>query len=251
MRITCSLLLTAMLVACAQTDPYKRLETAPTADLTLLQAAEAFNSRWPRHFKCVQTVTIDFRVETRTLVGYLVVQQPGRFRLQGMTEQGLKLFDVAYDYGKTTRVFAADEFDSKVIDNIVRDICRTFLESYGAESEDADPPVNVNQTVSVTKRDGGTRVEFWGRQWDIVANLVGDPARVDWHAGRQSGRDLYRVDQYEWKDFAGQFLPSVIVLREPGVQSDGPPYKLTIKVTELTVRDKPWPEKMFNPEKDD
>ena len=234
----------AVLSACAETDPYKRLKPARTPALSSQAADTVFENRWPQQFKCVQTVTIDFRVQTRTLVGYLVVQRPGRFRLQGMTEQGLKLFDIAYDRGKLNRVFAADEFDAKILDNIARDIARTFLDYYQS-ADDSQPPVNWSQSVSVSARDDGTRATLHGHSGDLVAWLVGDPPRVDWFALRQSGRDLYRVNQYEWKDFGGLELPSVIVLREAGVQSDGPPYKLTIDISELTPRDKPWPDKVF------
>jgi hypothetical protein len=256
MKRSAILMIALLLAACAQTDPYARLEPAPTPELSAQEADAVFEDRWPAHFKCVQTVTIDFGVQTRTLVGYLIVQHAARFRLQGMTEHGLKLFDVAYDEGRTTRVFSAEEFDGKVLDNIVRDTGRAFLGFFGTRADskffpppsEADPPVNWNQLVSVTRRDSSTRITLHGRRSDLLVNAVGDPPRVDWYAARQSGRDLYRVDHYEWRDFDGLYLPSVIVLCEPGIQSDGPPYKLTIKVTELTPRDTPWPDRVFSPE---
>ena len=240
------MLLLLTLSACAVADPYSRLDPAPTPELSAVAANAAFEGRWPEQFKCVQTVTIDFRVQTRTLVGYLIVQRPAKFRLQGMTEQGLTLFDVAYDDGKSTRVSAAEEFDGKVIDDIVRDIRRTFLD-FSIPRDDTDPAVRGAHSVGVDRRDNGTRFTLRGRGMDLVANAVGDPPRIDWYAGRQSDRDLYRVDQYEWQKFGELLLPSVIVLRESGIQSDGPPYKLTMKITEFTPRDKPWPVALFAP----
>lgn len=255
MNKLCLLLLLA-LTACAETDPYKRLDPAPTGELSNEAAADAFDERWPVQFKCVQTVTIDFRVVTRTLTAYLAVQRPGRFRLQGMTEQGLKLFDIAHADGVTTRVFAAEEFDAKILDNIARDTIRVFLST--AQSATGGFRTSLGEfglmfvSSSSQEDQSGSRVAFDGRKGELTLQLVGNPPSVDWYTEGASGRDLYRVDQYEWQQFGDVFAPSVIVLREPGIQSDGPAYKLTVKITELTVRDKPWPEKMFTPpEKDD
>jgi hypothetical protein len=254
MRTCCILLVALFLGACAVTDPYTRADAAATGDLTEADIALAFNSRWPARFKCVQTVTLDFGVQTRTLTGYLIVDQPGRFRLQGMTEQGLKLFDVIGDGSTTTVVFAVEEFDAKVIDSIARDIRRVFLAGVRSIQGQIRPKPDggrlqlgyVDATMRAT--DSGTTATLLGLPGDLRLNLVGATKRVDWYEYIQSGRALYRVDQYEWQDA----YPSTIVLREPGIQSDGPPYKLTIKITELTVRDKPWPDKMFTPpEKDD
>jgi hypothetical protein len=256
-RTCCILLIALALAACAETDPYKRLDPAPTGELSNQAAAEAFDERWPLQFKCVQTVTIDFRVVTRTLTAYLAVQRPGKFRLQGMTEQGLKLFDIAHADGVTTRIFAADEFDGKVLDNIVRDTVRVFLATTQSAVGAYDTSLGDFGLMfvggHVAYDDGtGSRVALEGRHGELNLRLVGNPPYVDWYAEGASGRDLYRVDQYEWQNFGDMVAPSVIVLREPGIQSDGPAYKLTIKITELTVRDKPWSEKMFMPpEKDD
>ena len=253
MRACCILLIALALAACAETDPYKRLDPAPTPILEAGDVADAFNGRWPTRFKCVQTVTLDFGVQTRTLTGYLVVDQPWRFRLQGMTEQGLKLFDVIGDQGMESIVFAAEEFDAKILANISRDIRRVFLTS--VKSTNSVFRMNPNEPwlllrytdASLRPSASGTTATLLGWAVDLRLNLIGELPGVNWYEYISSDRALYRVDQYEWND--GR--PSVIVLREPGIQSDGPAYKLTIKITELTVRDKPWPEKMFNPEKDD
>ncbi|MCB9893838.1 MAG: hypothetical protein H6839_05295 [Planctomycetes bacterium] len=235
MRASIFILSLLLLAGCAQTDPYARMEhvtITPNYELTPEAAVDAFNDRWPEQFKCVQTVTIDFRIVTRTLVGYLVVQQPGKFRLQGMSEQGLKLFDIAFQDGEVHKVFAAEEFDAHVLADIARDIERVFLKS-------------LNGTATVRSSNGGTRALIQGDHAEIAANFVGEPPLVDWFEYRQSERALFRVDQYEGRMFGDLYLPSVIVLREPGIQSDGPPYKLTIKITDFTVRDKPWPDKLF------
>ncbi|MCA8915890.1 MAG: hypothetical protein KDB90_10805 [Planctomycetes bacterium] len=247
MRTSALILLLLTLVGCAETDPYKRLEPAPTPELTGAAVTAAFNERWPEQFKCVQTVTIDFRITTRTLVGYLVVQRPDRFRLQGMTEQGLKLFDVVGDGSTETVVFAAEEFDGKVITNIARDIRRVFLLSAlfkpgWIRTRPDFGHLRVDE-AQLQATELGTRAKLLGQSGDLSVNLVGDPAHVDWYEYQQSDRPLYRVDQYDWREQR----PSTIVLREPGVQSDGPPYKLTIKITEFTARDKPWPDRLFEP----
>ncbi|MCZ7605956.1 MAG: DUF3261 domain-containing protein [Planctomycetota bacterium] len=249
---TAILLLALALAACAETDPYKRLEPAPTPALDAATVAGAFNARWPEQFKCVQTVTLDFRVTTRTLMGYLIVQRPGRFRLQGMSEQGLKLFDIAFADGELIRIFAAEEFDQAVLENIARDIERVFLlETEFAESRTTlgAGGLAFNQ-AEVREDESGARANMLGKHGELQLRLAGDPPRVDWYDFRQSDRSLYRVDQYEWKDFDGAWLPSVIVLRERGVQSKGPPYKLTIAISEFTARDRPWPDKTFQAKED-
>lgn len=247
MRVSAIIMLALLLAACAETDPYKRLEPAPTPALDTAAVADAFNTRWPRQFKCVQTVTLDFRVTTRTLMGYLIVQRPGRFRLQGMSEQGLKLFDIAFDNGELRRIFAAEEFDQAVLENIARDIERVFL--LQAEGDEGRTTLGAGglafSQAQVREDESGTRANMLGKHGELQLRLAGDPPRVDWYDYRQSERSLYRVDQYEWKDFDGAYLPSVIVLRERGVQSKGPPYKLTIAISEFTVRDRPWPDKTF------
>ncbi|MBZ0137964.1 MAG: DUF3261 domain-containing protein [Planctomycetes bacterium] len=249
MRISAVILIALMLAACAETDPYKRLDPAPTPEMPDAEVGQAFVDRWPRQFKCVQTVTLDFRVASRTLVGYLVVQRPGRFRLQGMSEQGLKLFDITYDQGKLTRVFAAEEFDAAVLTNVARDIRRVFLSMTDDESMSLVDQADFGLLFgAVRPGDGGVRASIRFPYGDLKMHLVGVPPRVDWYEYRQSGRYLYRVDHYEWSDVGGAYLPAVIVLREPGIQSDGPAYKLTIKITEFTERENPWPDKVFQPE---
>jgi hypothetical protein len=255
MRICCILLTALALAACAETDPYKRLDPASTGELFASDALNGFDFRWPRNFKCVQTVTLDFGIQTRTLVGYLVVGEPYQYRLTGMSEQGLKLFDIVSVWGKLKVVFAAEEFGSKVLSNIARDIDRVFLADGQKYFPDYWTGLSRFGDLLVDHRlqtgESGAALTLFGRHGDLRIQFVGKPPRVDWYEYRRDNRYLYRVDQYEWQSFGDLFLPSTIVLREPGIQSDGPAYKLTIKITELTVRDKPWPEKMFNPEKDD
>ena len=235
-----------MLAGCAAPDPYKRLEPAPTPELTGAQAGEAFDGRWPEQFKSVQTVTIDFGLATRTLVGYLIVQQPGQFRLQGMTEQGIKLFDVIGNAENWRLTFEAEEMDFRVIASIARDIRRVYLSSLESVLSPSESSLGTDEySTKVRALDDGSRARFAGKHGDLAVNLVGTQPSVDWYEYLQSDRALYRVDHYEWQDFGGTNLPSTVVLHEPGIQSMGPPYKLTIKITELTVRDKPWPAKLF------
>lgn len=248
-----ALILGVLLSACAETDPYKRLEPAVTSDAAV-NAHGAFNRRWPTQFKAVQTVTIDFRVTTRTLVGYLIVQGHEKFRLQGMTEQGIKLFDIVGDGDESRVVYAAEEFDPRVLESITRDIRRVFL----FESLDVGSGVRYRTTLGdvgdvlvamparvLSQGDSGATVEISGPRGQLRSHIVGKPPRVDWYAFRRDDRDLYRVDHYEWHDMGGAYVPTTIVLRERGVQSNGPPYKLTIKLTELMVRDEPWPASVF------
>ena len=241
----CLLLSLLVLGGCAETDPYKRLERAETPALSAEQAARAFNTRWPAQFKVVHTVTIDFRVTTRTLVGYLVVQSPGdfrspgRFRLQGMSEQGIRLFDIADD-GQGTRVLHADEeVDSVMLESISRDVRRIFLESWQAgmvsfEDDGAGVPLWKGE---VKPSCSGARAVPDDRMRERRIFLMGDPPRTDWYEYRRE----YRVDHYEWRDQGGFFAPSVIVLREGG----SPAYKLTIRITDFEQRDEPWPDAVF------
>ncbi|MBX3473848.1 MAG: hypothetical protein KF754_05655 [Planctomycetes bacterium] len=232
------------LSSCAETDPYKRLDPAPTPRLTVEEAVAAYDSRWPEQFKAVQTVTLDFGPVTRTLVGYLIVQQPGRFRLQGMTEQGIKLFDIVDGGVMGPEVaFAVDEFDRPTLEQIAADIWKVFLQRMDSPApQEQRGPAWLEYTNSGTeltvKRNHGENVIF------RRARLVGADPRVDWVRAAR-GAELYRANYYEWKEFGPAWVPSVIVLRNRGVQPKGPAYKLTIQITEFTVRDKPWPEKTF------
>lgn len=245
-----AIVLALLLTACAETDPYKRLEPAPTPAMETKQAAEAFNARWPKRFKAVQTVTIDFRVKTMTMVGYLIVQGDS-FRLQGMTEQGMKLLDIACHEGRTRTVFAADEFDDMVISSISRDIERVFIERWDANQvvdTDSDEVMLEFWSGDVETDERGVTAYWQVRQGEIPIRLTGTPPLVDWYKYNRDSRNLYRVDHYEWREFGDHFAPSVVVLRERGVVSNGPSYKLTIKLTELETREQPWPESIFIPE---
>lgn len=259
MRTSAIILIALMLTACADTDPYKRLEPAPTPEIQSADAGTAYATRWPIWFKCVQTVTIDFGPVSRTLVGYLLVNTHGQqFRLQGMTEQGLKLFEVAKDKDQIHVYFAAEEFDDTLIQNVVRDIGRVFLENgeltggeyrvYTIDDGTYVDAVLPFPEANVRIEPDGAFAHFETKNHDLHVHCVGNPARVDWYDCRQSDRSLYRVDHYEWQTFGGQLLPTTVVLREPGIQSDGPSYKLTIKITELTVRGRSWADRVFQPE---
>jgi len=228
------------LSSCAETDPYKRLEPAPTPEMSVKEAWQAYDARWPEAFKSVQTVTIDFGPQTRTLVGYLVVQRPHRFRLQGMTEQGVKLFDIAGREEGEDTFSAAEEIDARALRNIARDIRRVFLDPWQVA-----PPENWNLAGSVNSQGDARRARLAGKYHDLNFLLIGAPPRVDRYWVDDRSRTLFRVDQYEWKQLAAELRPSVIVLRESGVQSGGPAYRLTIQITDFTVRDKPWPAKTF------
>ncbi len=230
------ILLALLLGACADTDPYRRAEPAMTRDLTREEAARTFNDRWPMQFKAVQTVTLDFRVETRTLVGYLVIQRPDKFRLQGMTEHGLNLFDLVGDARGDHIVFAVEEFNEGVLSDVARDIRTVFLLE---ESASAD------ESVKIEPDDEGTWVKFRARPQHTDAWLVGDPPLVDWYEHYPApGRSPLRVNHYEWGD--GRVLPEIVVVRNPGLRLGGARYKLTIRTTQLDVRDEPWPDSVFN-----
>jgi hypothetical protein len=261
-RITLALLVLLLLAGCAETDPYKRLEPAPVPHADALAGALAFNHRWPDRFRCVQIVTIDFRVLTRTLVGNLIVEQPSRFRLQGMTEHGILLFEIVGNEHGDHVLAATEEFDEQVLAGIARDIRRVFLDRIpvGVFSTDdgsfwfGDAVVNAR----VYERASGmaTIMERCGREF--IVRQTGEHYFTDSFEMKLGASRLYRVDQYEWQQLASEqertwfgpapwreSLPGVIVLREAGLQHGGPRYKLTIRITELHSRAEPWPEGVF------
>jgi hypothetical protein len=224
----------ALLSACAVADPYERLAPEPTPELGAATVEQTLNQRWPEQFKAVQTVTLDFGPVTRTLVGYLVVQRPGRFRLQGMTEHGIRLFDITGDGEETRVIFAAEEFEDDMLESIARDIRRLFVRDF-----------KVSADASVDRGTGGTRVRWGDAGLRTEVMLVSNPPRLDHVTVCRGSRRLWRADQYEWQDFEGMLAPSIIVLRERGVESRGPAYTLTIQTTELESRDTPWPAAVF------
>jgi hypothetical protein len=245
------ILLALLLWACADTDPYRRAEPAMTRDLTREEAARAFNDRWPRQFKAVQTVTLDFRVETRTLVGYLVIQRPDKFRLQGMTEHGLNLFDLVGDAQGDHIVSAVEEFNEGVLSDVARDIRTVFLLEeatglYDGSGGDAGK-IHWGEAVHIEPDDEGTWVRFRVRPQHTDAWVVDDPPLVDWYEHHPiPGRTPLRVNHYEWGDRFGRALPDIVVVRNPGLRLGGARYKLTICTTQLDVRDEPWPDAVFN-----
>jgi hypothetical protein len=239
-KIPLALLLLVAVAACAETDPYRRAEAAPTRALTASQAAHAFNARWPRQFKAVQTVTLDFEVATTTLVGYLIVQRPSRFRLQGMTEQGMRLFDLVGNENGDHVEFAAEEFTDAILRDVAQDIRAVFLLEIPGGLQARDDMLEVNASSA------GTLVEYEGTPYRTCARLVGEPPRVDsYRHDTLPGDAPLRVNQYEWSEFGGGVYPRVIVLRDPGESTGGVEYKLTIHTTALEPRDEPWPGAWF------
>lgn len=96
-------------------------------------------------------------------------------------------------------------------------------------------------------------------QLELVVRQVGEHSLTTEYALKDGPHPQFSVRQYDWEDAGvtdkpepgfpapwAEQLPRTIVLRERGLS--GPGYKLTIKITELTIRDKPWPEKIFQPE---
>lgn len=237
--------LAALAAGCAEIDPYRRATPDLVPPMEVKDAVRAYGSRWPDRFKCVQTVTIDFGPVTRTLVGYLVVQTPHRFRLQGMTEQGVKLFDIAGSHAGEDAFTAAEEFDKRVLANIARDIRRVFLDGTGGEPFNMDAPAGKTPEGSLEVDDEYAILTLHGRTTERVITLTGFPPMVDSMYALRDDRGLYRIDQYEWKEMGGDLRPGVIVLRERGVESRGPAYKLTIELTSFTTREEPWPRGTF------
>lgn len=250
-----------MLTACAESDPYKRLELRPTVEVTTYELVKAYNNRWPEQFKCVQTVTIDFGPVTKTFNALLIVQRSGKFRIQGMTEQGIKIFELAHNEEGDHVLFKADEMNEGTITGISKDIQRVFLEPLPGVAEsrrdaehyylEANTPSQVVRVIIVGEMDDGALAATPRRnEGDQAAGLWVDRVESDSTEGR-----LYCLGNYDWKlkwhktgaVTVGWFVPSVIVLRDSGRDSKSYPYKLTIKINELTVRDTPWPEKTFKP----
>ncbi len=221
-----------LLAACAAPDPYTRLEVTPPQILSDSQLQEAFNQRWPQTFTCTQTVVLDFGPVTRTFVGYLAVERPHRFRLQGMTEQGVKLFDLARNErdGDIVVLSASDELKDQALKSISRDVRRVFL--------------SVATGTCALKYDGFyQRLESRGGDADIRAWLTGDPPRLDSFEVCDSRGPLFRIDQYDWTPDLSR--PAVIVLRDRG--HAGLPYKLTLRITDFKEMESPFAEKTFFP----
>jgi hypothetical protein len=259
-RCLCLLALAAALLsACAETDPYKRIAPTPASDVDTSVLVKQFDNRWPRQFKCVQTVTIDFGPVTRTFTALLIVQRPGRFRLQGMTEQGLKLFDLAHNAGRDKVIFKGDELGDEIVAGVSRDIRRVFLDELPgiAESRHDDQfyylAANTPELTTRAILTGGSGKMSWAVKGDNLRE-----SRVAWvdrfELSDNSG-ELFRCAFYEWQTQPaesqsagpGSYFPGIVVLRDTGRQGKSYPYKLTLRITELTVRDTPWPDKVFNP----
>lgn len=248
LRLSVSLLLPLLLCACAESDPYKRLETVPIGSRTQLvldNVQSSYNSRWPERFKSVQTVTVDFGPVTRTFSALIVFQLPGSFRLQGLTEQGIKIFDLIHNEDGDRVVFKADEMNDETITAVSRDVRRVFLTSLKGRFE-----TEVSESEVLLTKDSfdlTTRIRL-AHQPDPPIDVSYKPFLwLDSQSCSNHEGELYSFRQYEWKAFHRgiTYLPSVIVLRDSGRESKSYPYKLTIKISELTVRLDPWPEKTF------
>ena len=236
-----------LLTACAESDPYRRLEAKLLEKPISTQVVSThLEIRWPTQFKTVQTVTIDFGPVTKTFNALLIIQRPGKFRLQGMTEQGIKIFELAHNEQGDHVLFKADEVTHQTIASISRDIQRVYL----TEIKEPFEVMNDGAFVCVQKDhfDLRTRLRLAYfpdvplTRYGLKESLFVDAQEMTSGEGR-----LYRFDQYEWAVTADYFIPHVIVLRDSGRESKSYPYKLTIKISDLTVRDTPWPEKTFKP----
>ncbi|CAG0932493.1 hypothetical protein PLCT1_02102 [Planctomycetaceae bacterium] len=251
------LVLSAMLLCgCAESDPYRRFEPGATLDVSTARLTDAYNQRWPMQFKTVQTVTIDFGPVTRTFNALLIIQQPGKFRLQGMTEQGIKVFEIVHSDGRDSVIFKADEMSEKTSASISRDIQRVFLNRLVGKAESSRGSkyhMLETNTVESTQRVMlfGGRGSTWQDEWHVTEKRDAWVDRME-----QSDRDgrSFCYACFEWREprnqqeaLQGLFYPSVIVLHDSGRESKSYPYKLTIKITELTVRETPWPERTFKP----
>lgn len=230
----CHAALVAVLLfsACAAPDPYARLTPAAPREVSVEVLVDAFNNRWPQRFKCTQTVVLDFGPVTRTFVGYLAVERPDRFRLQGMTEQGVKMFDLAHNEhnGDVVVMVPTDGMGEQALRSVSRDIQRVFLEQVrGAAARYDGVFQHLDARLDAAKLRG---------------RLAGDPAKVDRYEACDGSGGLYRLDHYEWTpDLA---YPTVLVLRDSG-RYGGIAYKLTLRITDLKVVDKPFPVKTFFP----
>ncbi|MEE9312236.1 MAG: hypothetical protein V3V10_07450 [Planctomycetota bacterium] len=250
MRIILSFVVLLALVGCAETDPYTRPKPAYTGISSTPAFVYTYNSRWPKQFKSVQTVTIDFGPVTKTLIGYLVVQRPGRFRLNAMTEQGMTIFELAHYDGYDTYRINTDEFSETALDNVSRDIQRIFLHQISALEED-DPWKAAGYEIKFASNETGAAL---GLQNDLGVgsfSMVGRPAVGEREIHRRFlyGDDFeeYRIDYYDYGLIEGldARYPGHIVLRERAIGPEETPYKLTIQITELESRDKIWPPRVF------
>lgn len=245
MRKLVSLILLALVVGCAETDPYVR----PVSEATGINSAEKFvseyNSRWPNQFKSVQTVTIDFGLVSKVMIGYLVVQQPGRFRLNAMTEQGLTLFEIAHIDGQDQFRVNAGDFNEMMLASVSRDIQRLFLRRITIV-DGQNPTEPMGYKIKFVSDKDGSGLGMQNERGVDYYKMVGRPAIAEREVHRRflygDDREEYRVDYYEYE---ARSFPKYIVLRERAIGADETPYKLTINVTKLKKRDKPWPARVF------
>ncbi|MHC4840806.1 MAG: hypothetical protein ACYTDT_07550 [Planctomycetota bacterium] len=250
MRKLFSLSLLALLLGCAETDPYQRPEPAPTGLGSTAAFVAAYNSRWPKQFKTVQTVTIDFGPVTKTIVGYLVVQGPGKFRLNAMTEQGVTIFELAHYNGHDTNKLYTSEFDEVALENVSRDIQRVFLHRIDVLDSD-DPWEASSYDMKFVADDTGTGLGLQDEDGVASYLMVGQPAKMERERHRifryDENRESYRVDYYEYTETEGKSAryPKYIVLRDRALNSGQVPYKLTINIAEIEPRSKQWPNRLF------
>jgi hypothetical protein len=231
MRLLLPGLVCLLLAACASApDPWQRMDPAPTPRITPDESASKVRDRWPRQFRAVQTVTVDFGPVARTVVGYLIVQQPGQFRLQGMSEQGLRLFEIIGRGDELEVLYSIDEFDGAVLESIARDIRRVFADGVPLPGE-----------ARLDFGHDGTVARWVSGGHETRAVLVGPDALVDSIEVRRDGRMHWRADHYEWQPHEHGSFPSVVVLRERGEVS----YRLTVQTTRLDARETPWPDGLF------
>jgi hypothetical protein len=243
-------------------DPFAPLEAGHTPELSADDAARLFSERWPERFRCVHTATLDFGVQTRTLTGYLAVERPGMFRLQGMTEHGVRLFEMVRNGENLSILSNTEEFSADVLHSVARDVSRVFLQEW----PEGEPGGRASYTRTALGSDSAT-VQYATRFAGIDLRATGTPSRVVRYELNVAsppypdrlmlemrddgfcipGAQRCRVDHYEWREFGELLLPSVVVLRHYGKGEGDPPYKLTIQITSFETRDTPWPERLFLP----
>lgn len=219
MKTRLAFIAAAVSLSGCMTIPFEQPERLPVANLVPDRVKEQFADTAPVKYLLMNSVVFRYRGHSMSGLGYISIDRPTRtFVVACMNHVGVKLFDiVGNDDGIDCRL-AAEEFVKKkgfaeVVGNDIRNVYLDLIPPVDAETEKSP------FAITFRTESEGTRTEyvFSGKNC-----LLTEKRRYE------SGKLIWKVGYYEYRNHAGKWFPSGIVLHNRKYK-----YRLIIRLKEV------------------